>query len=100
LLLRVAGSTPTNRIAGAIAHMVRGSGFAEVQAIGAAAISQAIKGAAVARIFLSSEGVDLVCVPAFADVTIDGEARTAIRVWIGPRVQEATLETGTEREQA
>jgi stage V sporulation protein S len=96
MLLRVASATPTNRIAGAIAHMVRDSGSAEIQAIGAAAISQAIKGAAVARIFLSNEAIDLVCVPSFVDVTIEGEARTAIRVWCGSRA-DAPAQSASEQ---
>jgi len=80
MLLRVAAATKTNRIAGAIAHMVREKGVAELQAIGAAAISQSIKGAAVARMYLADEGIDLVCAPEFADVSIEGEQRTAIRL--------------------
>jgi stage V sporulation protein S len=87
MLLRVAAATKTNRIAGAIAHMVREQGVAELQAIGAAAISQAVKGTAVARIYVADEGFDLVCVPEFQEVAIEGEKRTAIRLRVEKRAE-------------
>jgi stage V sporulation protein S len=93
--LRVAASTKTNGIAGAIAHMVRESGTAELQAIGAAAVSQAVKGAAVARLYLAEEGIDLICIPEFAEVMIDGEERTAIRLRVEKRLETVAAPAAT-----
>ena len=61
------------------------SGCVEVQAVGAGAANQAIKAVAVARGYLAPSGIDLVCVPAFANVVIDGEERTAIKLIVEPR---------------
>ena len=63
----------------------REKGTAELQAIGAAAINQAVKAVAIARGYVAPSGLDLVCVPAFADVQIDGEDRTAIKLIVSPR---------------
>jgi stage V sporulation protein S len=59
---------------------VRSSGSAEVQAIGAGATNQAVKSIAIARGYLAPSGIDIVCVPGFASVDIDGEQRTAMRL--------------------
>ncbi|MBP7868772.1 MAG: stage V sporulation protein S, partial [Firmicutes bacterium] len=74
-----------NSVAGALAGVIRERGGAEVQAIGAGAINQAVKAVAIARGFVAPSGLDLVCVPAFVDVTIDGEERTAIKLIVQPR---------------
>lgn len=74
-----------NSTAGAIANVVRESGAAELQTIGAGALNQAIKAIAIARTFLADDGVDLVCVPSFAEVHIDGAVRTAIRLAVHDR---------------
>jgi len=65
--------------------MVRERGRAEVQAIGAAAINQAVKAVAIARGYMAPAGVDLVCIPGFVDVMVDDEERTAIRLVVEPR---------------
>jgi stage V sporulation protein S len=67
-------------VAGAIAGIVRQGGDAEIQAVGAGALNQAIKAVAIARGFVKDSGMDLVCAPSFADIAIDGESRTAIRL--------------------
>lgn len=72
-------------MAGALAGVIRERGKAEIQAIGAGAVNQAIKAVAISRGFVAPGGVDLVCVPAFIDIQIDGEERTAIKLIIGPR---------------
>jgi len=64
---------------------MRERGAAEVQAIGAGAINQAVKAVAIARGFVAPSGLDLVCIPAFVDVVIDGEERTAIKLIVQPR---------------
>lgn len=81
--LKVSASSRPTLVAGAIAGMVRERGRAEVQAIGAAAINQAVKAVAIARGYMAPSGVDLVCVPGFIDVVVDTEERTAIRLAAG-----------------
>ena len=56
------------------------NGKVELQAIGAGALNQAIKGIAIARGFVAPSGIDLVCIPAFADVEVEGEDRTGIKL--------------------
>ena len=71
--------------AGAIAGVIREKGSVEVQAVGAGASNQAVKAVAIARGYLAPSGIDLVCVPAFANVLIDSEERTAIKLIVEPR---------------
>ena len=72
-------------MAGALAGTIREQGKAEMQTIGAGALNQAIKAMAIARGFLAPSGIDLVCYPAFVDVEVDGNERTAIRLYVEPR---------------
>ncbi len=84
-ILKVAAKSSPNSVAGALAGAIREKGKAEMQAIGAGALNQAIKAIAIARGFLAPSGIDLVCIPAFVDVQINGEERTAIKIIVGPR---------------
>ena len=84
-ILKVSAKSNPNSVAGALAGVIREKGKAEMQAIGAGAINQAIKAVAIARGFVAPSGMDLVCIPAFVDVQIDGEERTAIKLLVGPR---------------
>ncbi|MFZ3101507.1 MAG: stage V sporulation protein S [Desulfitobacteriaceae bacterium] len=84
-VLKVSAKSSPNSVAGALAGVLREKGGAELQAIGAGAINQAVKAVAIARGFVAPSGVDLVCVPAFTDILIDGEERTAIKLIVGPR---------------
>jgi len=84
-VLKVAAKSNPNSVAGALAGVIREQGKAEMQAVGAGALNQAIKAVAIARGFVAPSGVDLVCVPAFVDIEIDGETRTAIKLLVGPR---------------
>lgn len=84
-VLKVSARSRPSAVAGAIAGVVRELGRAEVQAIGAGATNQAIKAVAIARDYLRETGIDAVCLPAFIDVTIDNEDRTAIRLVVEPR---------------
>ena len=84
-IIRVAAQSRSTAVAGAIAGVVRENGRADVPAIGAGAVNQAIKAVAIARGFLALDGLDVVCVPSFADVMIGGQERTAIRISIEPR---------------
>ena len=72
-------------VAGAIAGMVKETRKAEMQAIGAGALNQAVKAVAIARGFVAPTGVDLVCIPAFAEVQVEGEDRTGIRLIVESR---------------
>jgi len=84
-IIRVAANSKSTAVAGAIAGVVREQGRAEIQAIGAGAVNQAVKAAAIARGFLALDGIDVICIPTFADVEIGGQERTAIRMAIEPR---------------
>ena len=84
-VLKVSTRSRPSAVAGAIAGVIRDSGMAEVQSIGAGATNQAIKAVAIARSYLSEEGVDIVCTPSFIDVSIDEEERTAIRLLVERR---------------
>jgi stage V sporulation protein S len=84
-VLKVSARSRPSAVAGAIAGVVREAGRAEVQAIGAGATNQAVKAVAIARDYLRETGIEAVCVPAFIDVTIDNEDRTAIRLVVEPR---------------
>jgi stage V sporulation protein S len=84
-VLKVSARSRPSAVAGAIAGVVREAGRAEVQAIGAGATNQAVKAVAIARDYLRETGIEAVCLPAFIDVTIDNEDRTAIRLVVEPR---------------
>lgn len=84
-VLKVSTRSRPSAVAGAIAGVIRESGTAEVQSIGAGATNQAIKAIAIARSYLNEEGIDIVCAPSFIDVAIDEEERTAIRMLIQRR---------------
>jgi stage V sporulation protein S len=84
-VLKVSAKSRPSAVAGAIAGVVRDAGRAEVQAIGAGATNQAVKAVAIARDYLLESGIDAVCVPAFIDVVIDNEERTAIRLVVETR---------------
>jgi stage V sporulation protein S len=83
--LRVSSKSKPNTVAGAIAGVIREQGIVEVQTVGAGALNQAIKAIAIARGFLAPSGVELVCIPSFSDIDIDGAERTAIRLLVTPR---------------
>ncbi len=84
-VLKVSAKSNPNSIAGALAGVIRERGTAEIQAIGAGALNQAVKAVAIARGFVAPSGLELICIPAFTDIQIDGEERTAIRLIVEPR---------------
>lgn len=88
-VLKVSAHSNPNSVAGALAGVIREQGAAEMQTVGAGALNQAIKAIAIARGFVAPSGMDLICVPAFADILINGEERTAIRILIEPRTPSA-----------
>jgi stage V sporulation protein S len=84
-VLKIASNSKPKSVAGALAAVLREEGKAEMQAIGAGAVNQAVKAIAIARGFVAPSGVDLVAIPAFAEIEIDGEERTAIKFIVNPR---------------
>lgn len=84
-VLKVSSKSSPNSVAGALAGVLREKGSAELQVIGAGALNQAIKAVAIARGFVAPSGLDLVCVPAFTDIQVNGEERTAIKLLVEPR---------------
>ena len=84
-ILKVSAKSNPNSVAGALTNVFREKGVVEIQAIGAGALNQAIKAIAIARGFVAPSGKDIVCVPAFTDIEIDGEERTAIKLIVQPR---------------
>jgi stage V sporulation protein S len=84
-VLKVSSKSNPNSVAGALAGVLRQCGIVEVQVVGAGALNQAIKAIAIARGFVAPSNIDLVCVPTFADIEIDGQGRTAIRLCVEDR---------------
>ena len=84
-ILKISSKSNPNSVAGAIAGLVKESQRAEMQAIGAGALNQAVKAVAIARGFVAPSGVDLVCIPAFAEVAVEGEDRTGIKLIVESR---------------
>lgn len=79
-VLKVSKSSNPGSVAGALAGVIRDRGSAEIQAIGAAAVNQAVKAIAIARGFLAPSGYNIVCIPAFSEIEVAGEERTAIKL--------------------
>ena len=84
-MIKVSASSRTSAVAGAIAGVVREHKRAEVQAIGAGAVNQAVKAIVLATGYLKNDDIHVVCIPEFADVTIDDKVRTAIKLVVEPR---------------
>ena len=84
-VLKISSKSNPNSVAGAIAGLVKENNYAEMHAIGVGALNQAVKAVAIARGFVAPSGVDLVCVPAFAEVQVEGEERTGIKLIIESR---------------
>jgi stage V sporulation protein S len=83
-IIKVSGTSRTSAVAGAIAGVFRENKRAEVQAIGAIAVNQAIKALALAKGYLKEDGFEIVFIPEFVDVEIDGKVRTAIKFIVEP----------------
>ena len=84
-VLKVSTKSNPNSVAGALAAIIKEKNIVEIEAVGAGAINQAVKAIAIARGFVAPSGRDIVCVPAFTDIEIDGEERTAIKLIVQPR---------------
>lgn len=84
-VIKVKANSRTAAVAGAIAGVMREYKRAEVQAIGAGAVNQAVKALVLAKGYLAEEGVFIVAIPEFVDVEIEGKVRTAIKLIVEPR---------------
>ena len=84
-MIKVSANSRTSAVAGAIAGVVREHKRAEVQAIGAGAVNQSVKALVLAIGYLRNDGIEVVCVPEFVDVTIEDKVRTAIKLVVEPR---------------
>lgn len=84
-VIKVSAKSRSTAVAGAIAAVIREHRYAEVQAIGAGAVNQAVKALAIARGYLSGDQIDIVCIPYFTEVDIEGQERTAVRFIVEPR---------------
>jgi stage V sporulation protein S len=84
-VIKVSANSRTSAVAGAIAGVIREHHHAEVQAIGAGAVNQAIKAMVLAVEYLRGDNIEIVCVPQFTDITIGDKVRTAIKFVIEPR---------------
>jgi stage V sporulation protein S len=84
-IIKVKANSRTAAVAGAIAGVIREHKHAEVQAIGAGAVNQAVKALVLARGYLAEDGIAIICIPEFVDVDIDGKVRTAVKLTVEPR---------------
>lgn len=85
-IVRVSSSSPTAKVAGAIAGIMREEGHVAVQAIGAAAVNQAVKAIAVARSYLQEDGIEIAIIPEFVDIEIDNQERSVMKFWVERRL--------------
>ncbi len=90
--IKVSAKSRSTAVAGAIAGVIRENKHAEVQAIGAGAVNQAIKAVAIARGYLEQDGLDIYVIPTFAEVDINGEERTAVKLRVESRPLEKPIE--------
>ncbi len=77
-VLKVSTTSVPKSVAGAIAAIARGGGSAEIHTIGAGAVNQAVKSIAIARGYVAPNGIELICIPAFSQIEVDGETKTSI----------------------
>ena len=84
-VLKVSAKSEPKSVAGAIAAIVRNGEAVEILSIGAAAVNQAVKSVAVARGYVAPNGIDLVCVPAFTQLEVDGKEKTSIKFTVEKR---------------
>ncbi len=83
-IIKVKATSRTAAVAGAIAGVIREHGLAEVQAIGAGAVNQAVKAIILAKRYLDEDGISIATIPEFVDVDIDGKVRTAVKLVVEP----------------
>lgn len=81
-IIKVSSKSSPNAVAGALANMIKQTDRIEMNAVGAGAINQAVKAIAIARGFVASGGIELVCIPSFVEISIEGLTRTAIQLMV------------------
>ena len=79
-ILKVSSKSNPNSVAGALSNVLKNTNVTEIQAVGAGALNQAMKAIIIARGYVAPSGKNLVCIPAFSDISIEGEERTAIKL--------------------
>jgi stage V sporulation protein S len=84
-VLRVSSTSEPKSVAGAIAAILRNGESVEINAIGAAAVNQVVKSIAVARGYVAPNGIDLISIPAFAQLEVEGKEKTSIRFLVEKR---------------
>lgn len=84
-VLKVSSTSQPKSVAGAIAAIVRNNNEVEIQTIGAGAVNQAVKSIAIARGYVAPNGIELICIPAFSQLEVDGEIKTSIRFQVDRR---------------
>lgn len=84
-VLKVSADSKPKAVAGALAAVLREKGTVELQAVGAGAVNQAVKAIAICRGFVAPNGIDIIAIPAFTKVIIEGEERTAIKFLVEAR---------------
>lgn len=84
-ILKVSAKSQPKSVAGALAAVLRENGSVEIQAVGAGAVNQAVKALAITRGFVAPNGIDLITIPAFSQISINGDERTAIKFFVEPR---------------
>ena len=84
-IIKVSARSRSTAVAGAIAGVIREHKYAEVQAIGAGAVNQAVKATAIARGYLQLDGIDVICMPMLIEVMIEDQERTAVKIVVEPR---------------
>lgn len=99
-IIKVASTSRSTSVAGAIAGVMREQDKVDVQSIGAGAVNQAVKAVAIARGYLELDGIDIICIPSFVEVTIEGQERTAVRLSVKRRGVTPTTEDAPEPEES
>jgi len=84
-VLKVSAQSKPKAVAGALSAVLRDNSSVELQAVGAGAVNQAVKAIAIARGFVAPNGIDLIVIPAFSEINIDGEERTAMKFIVEQR---------------
>ena len=95
-IIKVSANSRTAAVAGAIAGVMRDNRYAEVQSIGAGAVNQSVKAIILAKGFLVDDGIDLICVPEFVEVDIEGKIRTAVKIVVTPRGEDTAPKPSVE----
>ena len=83
-VIKVSARSRSTSVAGAIAGVIREHRYAEVQAIGAGAVNQAVKAIAIARGYLEGDDIPIHCIPLFTEIQIENQERTAIKFIVEP----------------